>query len=205
MLVINVPMFKVLKLFQLFSPRHYLLVQFWKLLLTVTALNTPEMRESRQSLISSYCNEVFIRYCAWCPDAEIIWYYLLFLQLLHRLNNVSLRDNNLKILLFLVTGNQDSKKTFFEVYIHTFQGFSWCIFRIYQLYDISCMAYFSHAHLCDLKTFYSISTEQGGYSEIRYKLFKKLKGALGQKFFWAEIMDFWNGLDYSTVAVESIS
>ena len=33
-----------------------------------------------------------------------------------------------------------------------------------------------------------------------YKLFKKRKGTLGQKFFSARVVDLWNALDDSTVS-----
>jgi len=36
----------------------------------------------------------------------------------------------------------------------------------------------------------------------RYKLFKKPKGALGKKFLSARVVDLWNGLNDSTVAVD---
>ena len=39
----------------------------------------------------------------------------------------------------------------------------------------------------------------------RYKLFKKLKGRLGQNFFSARVVDLWNGLDDSTVSVDTIT
>jgi hypothetical protein len=39
----------------------------------------------------------------------------------------------------------------------------------------------------------------------RYKLFKKPKGRLGQKFFSARVVDLWNGLDDSTVSVDTIT
>jgi ribonucleases P/MRP protein subunit RPP40 len=38
-----------------------------------------------------------------------------------------------------------------------------------------------------------------------YKLFKKPKGTLGQKFFSARVVDLWNGLDDSTVSVDTIT
>jgi len=36
----------------------------------------------------------------------------------------------------------------------------------------------------------------------RYKLFKKPKGALGKKFLSARVVELWNGLNDSTVAVD---
>ena len=39
----------------------------------------------------------------------------------------------------------------------------------------------------------------------RYKLFKKPKGTLGQKFFSARVVDLWNSLDDSTVSVDTIT
>ena len=36
----------------------------------------------------------------------------------------------------------------------------------------------------------------------RYKLFKKPKGALGKRFLSARVVDLWNGLNDSTVAVD---
>ena len=38
-----------------------------------------------------------------------------------------------------------------------------------------------------------------------HKLFKKRKGTLGQKFFSARVVDFWNVLDDSTVSVDNIT
>ena len=40
-----------------------------------------------------------------------------------------------------------------------------------------------------------------GTRRRRYKLFKKRKGTLGQKFFSARVVDLWNELDDSTVSV----
>src|SRR6218665_3025957 len=39
----------------------------------------------------------------------------------------------------------------------------------------------------------------------RYKLFKKRKGTLGQKFFSARVVDLWNALDDSTVSVDNVT
>ena len=39
----------------------------------------------------------------------------------------------------------------------------------------------------------------------RYKLFKKRKGTLGQKFFNARVVDLWNALDDSTVSVDNVT
>jgi len=39
----------------------------------------------------------------------------------------------------------------------------------------------------------------------RYKLFKKPKGTLGQKFFSARVVDLWNGLDDSAVSVDTVT
>ena len=39
----------------------------------------------------------------------------------------------------------------------------------------------------------------------RYKLFKKRKGTLGQKFFSAGVVDLWNELDDSTVSVDNVT
>ena len=41
----------------------------------------------------------------------------------------------------------------------------------------------------------------------RYKLFKKRKGTLGQKFFSARVSDLWNELDDSrpTVSVDNVT
>src|SRR6218665_2299146 len=39
----------------------------------------------------------------------------------------------------------------------------------------------------------------------RYKLFKKRKGTLGQKFFSARVVDLWNELDDSTVSVDNVT
>ena len=39
----------------------------------------------------------------------------------------------------------------------------------------------------------------------RYKLFKKRKGTLGQKFFSAGVVDLWNALDDSTVSVDNVT
>ena len=39
----------------------------------------------------------------------------------------------------------------------------------------------------------------------RYKLFKKWKGTLGQKFFSARVVDLWNALDDSTVSVDNLT
>ena len=38
-----------------------------------------------------------------------------------------------------------------------------------------------------------------------YKLFKKRKGTLGQKFFSARVVDLWNWLDDSTVSVDNVA
>src|SRR6218665_693724 len=38
-----------------------------------------------------------------------------------------------------------------------------------------------------------------------YKLFKKRKGTLGQKFFSASVVDLWNELDDSTVSVDNVT
>src|SRR6218665_2637215 len=46
--------------------------------------------------------------------------------------------------------------------------------------------------------------EQGD-SGHRYKLFKKRKGTLGQKFFSARVVDLLNELDDSTVSVDNIT
>ena len=39
----------------------------------------------------------------------------------------------------------------------------------------------------------------------RYKLFRKRKGAVGQKFFSARVVDLWNELDDSTVSVDNVT
>src|SRR6218665_3258811 len=39
----------------------------------------------------------------------------------------------------------------------------------------------------------------------RYKLFKKRKGTLGQKFFSTRVVDLWNELDDSTVSVDNVT
>ena len=39
----------------------------------------------------------------------------------------------------------------------------------------------------------------------RYKLFKKRKGTLGQKFVSARVVDLWNELDDSTVSVDNVT
>src|SRR6218665_1218696 len=39
----------------------------------------------------------------------------------------------------------------------------------------------------------------------RYKLFKKKKGTLGQKFFSARVVDLWNELDGSIVSVDNVT
>src|SRR6218665_487166 len=39
----------------------------------------------------------------------------------------------------------------------------------------------------------------------RYKLFKKRKGTLGQKFFSARVVDIWNELDDCTVSVDNVT
>src|SRR6218665_2474062 len=39
----------------------------------------------------------------------------------------------------------------------------------------------------------------------RYKLFKKRKGTLGQKFFSARVVALWNELDDSTVSVHNVT
>ena len=39
----------------------------------------------------------------------------------------------------------------------------------------------------------------------RYKLFKKRKGILGQKFFSVRVIDLWNELDDSTVSVNNVT
>ena len=39
----------------------------------------------------------------------------------------------------------------------------------------------------------------------RYKLYKKPKGTLGQRFFSARVVDLWNGLDDSTVSVDTVT
>src|SRR6218665_2030143 len=39
----------------------------------------------------------------------------------------------------------------------------------------------------------------------RYKLFKKRKGTIGQKFFSARVVDLWNELDDSTVSVDNVT
>src|SRR6218665_1639799 len=39
----------------------------------------------------------------------------------------------------------------------------------------------------------------------RYKLFKKRKGTLGQKFFSARVVDLWNELEDSTVSVDNVT
>src|SRR6218665_678166 len=39
----------------------------------------------------------------------------------------------------------------------------------------------------------------------RYKLFKKRKGTLGQKFVSARVVDLWNALDDSTVSVDNVT
>ena len=38
-----------------------------------------------------------------------------------------------------------------------------------------------------------------------YKLFKKWKGTLGQKFFNARVVDLWNELDDSTVSADNVT
>src|SRR6218665_3204327 len=38
----------------------------------------------------------------------------------------------------------------------------------------------------------------------KYKLFKKRKGTIGQKFFSARVVDLWNELDDSTVSVDNV-
>ena len=38
-----------------------------------------------------------------------------------------------------------------------------------------------------------------------YKFFMKLKGTLGQLFCSARVVDLWNGLDDSTVSVDTIT
>jgi len=44
-----------------------------------------------------------------------------------------------------------------------------------------------------------------GNSGQRYKLLKKRKGTLGQKFFNARVVDLWNELDDSTVSVDNVA
>ena len=39
----------------------------------------------------------------------------------------------------------------------------------------------------------------------RYKLFKKRKGTLGQKFFSARALDLWKELDDSTISVDNVT
>jgi len=54
-----------------------------------------------------------------------------------------------------------------------------------------------------------ISTKEGNSGTQLYigliVLFQKPKGTLGQKFFSARCVDFWNVLDNSTVSVEIIA
>ena len=40
---------------------------------------------------------------------------------------------------------------------------------------------------------------------LRYKLFKRRKGTLGQNFFSARVVDLWNELDDSTVSAYSVT
>src|SRR6218665_3950555 len=44
-----------------------------------------------------------------------------------------------------------------------------------------------------------------GTREHSYKLFKKRKGTLWQKFFSARVVDLWNELDDSTVSVDNVT
>src|SRR6218665_900382 len=44
-----------------------------------------------------------------------------------------------------------------------------------------------------------------GTRGLRYKLFKKRKGTIGQKFFSARVVDLWNELDDSTVSVDNVT
>src|SRR3984885_14802084 len=39
----------------------------------------------------------------------------------------------------------------------------------------------------------------------RYKLFKKNRGTIGQRFFSARVVELWNGLDDSTVSVDTVT
>ena len=39
----------------------------------------------------------------------------------------------------------------------------------------------------------------------RYKLFKKRKGTVGQKFFSSRVVDLWNELEDSTVSVDNVT
>jgi len=54
------------------------------------------------------------------------------------------------------------------------------------------------------ETFFELSPNKASRGH-RYKLFKKPKGTLGQKFFSARVVDLWNGVDDSTVSVDTIT
>ena len=43
------------------------------------------------------------------------------------------------------------------------------------------------------------------YTVHSNKLYKKLKGTLGQKFFSARVIDSWNGLDDGTAVLDTVT
>src|SRR6218665_2458910 len=55
-----------------------------------------------------------------------------------------------------------------------------------------------------LERFFELAPSKGTRRH-RYKLFKKRKGTLGQKFFSARVVDLWNELDDSTVSVDNVT
>src|SRR6218665_1671572 len=52
--------------------------------------------------------------------------------------------------------------------------------------------------------FYELAPSKGTRGH-RYKLFKKRKGTIGQKFFSARVVDLWDELDDSTVSVDNVT
>src|SRR6218665_2258864 len=52
--------------------------------------------------------------------------------------------------------------------------------------------------------FFELAPSKGTLGH-RYKLFKKRKGTIGQKFFSARVVDLWNESDDSTVSVENVT
>ena len=59
---------------------------------------------------------------------------------------------------------------------------------------------------CRRRSFFELAPNKATRGH-RYKLFKKPKGTLGQKFFSARVVDLWNSLDDSrpTVSVDTIT
>src|SRR6218665_2406714 len=65
-------------------------------------------------------------------------------------------------------------------------------------------AYITGKESIQWERFFELAPNKGTRGH-RYKLFKKRKGTLGQKFFSARVVDFWNELDDSTVSVDNVT